>query len=76
MFKIGIDVGGTFSDFVMVKHNESPRYFKMSSSPDHPSLRVMGNGGCGDGYGMRLKDLRESTEMVTHGTTVAANTLM
>ena len=33
MFKIGIDVGGTFTDFVVVRTHETPRYFKTHSTP-------------------------------------------
>ena len=41
MYKIGIDVGGTFTDFVVDKDCESPRYFKTSSTPADPSEEVM-----------------------------------
>ena len=39
-FKIGIDVGGTFTDFVVVKDNDSPRYFKVESTPGDPSQGI------------------------------------
>ena len=41
MFKIGIDVGGTFTDFVVVEDGQSPRYFKTPSTPQDPSEGVM-----------------------------------
>ena len=37
MFIIGIDVGGTFTDFVVVKDDEAPRFFKTPSTPADPS---------------------------------------
>ncbi len=40
MFKIGIDVGGTFTDFVVAKEGDSPRYFKTSSTPADPYDRL------------------------------------
>ena len=40
MYKIGIDVGGTFTDFVVAKDGEAPRYFKTSSTPRDPSEGV------------------------------------
>ena len=41
MYKIGIDVGGTFTDFVVAKESESPSFFKTSSIPGDPSEGVM-----------------------------------
>ena len=77
MFKIGIDVGGTFTDFVVVKDHEPPRYFKASSTPAEPSQGVMaGLSDAASGYGLPLEDFLSSTEMVIHGTTVATNTLI
>ncbi|MCH7713723.1 MAG: hydantoinase B/oxoprolinase family protein [Chloroflexi bacterium] len=77
MFKIGIDVGGTFTDLVVVKDQESPRYFKVESTPGDPSLGVMaGLDNAASAYGLRLEELLDSTEMVIHGTTVATNTLV
>ena len=75
MFKIGIDVGGTFTDFVVVKDHEPPRYFKAPSTSDEPSQGVMaGLSDAASGYGLPLEDFLSSTEMVIHGTTVATNT--
>ncbi len=31
MYKIGIDVVGTFTDFVVVREEEAPRHFKTHS---------------------------------------------
>ena len=41
MFKIGIDVGGTFTDFAVVRTNDTPRYFKTHSTPREPSEGVL-----------------------------------
>ena len=41
MYKIGIDVGGTFTDFVVVRDGEAPRYFKQPSTRDDPSEGVI-----------------------------------
>ena len=41
MYKIGIDVGGTFTDFVVAGEGGQPRFFKTQSTPDDPSIGVM-----------------------------------
>ncbi|MGO4287592.1 hydantoinase/oxoprolinase N-terminal domain-containing protein, partial [Bosea sp. TAB14] len=38
MYRIGVDVGGTFTDFVMVDTEGGPTAFhKVPSTPDDPS---------------------------------------
>ena len=36
-FSIGVDVGGTFTDFVVAEGDSAPRYFKTASTPHAPS---------------------------------------
>ena len=77
MYRIGIDVGGTFTDFVVAQEGQPPRYFKTSSTPHDPSEGVMtGLRDVADAYGLSPEDLLVSTEIVIHGTTVATNTLV
>ena len=77
MYKIGIDVGGTFTDFVVAKDGEAPRYFKTSSTPRDPSEGVnVGLEEVASGYGQTLEELLGETELIIHGTTVATNTLV
>ena len=77
MFKIGIDVGGTFTDFVVAKDSESPRYFKTSSTPADPSEGVMtGLRQVADAFALSLEDLLAATGLIIHGTTVATNALV
>ena len=40
-FGVGVDVGGTFTDFVVVRNGEAPRYFKQPSTPNDPSEGVI-----------------------------------
>ena len=37
MYKIGIDVGGTFTDFVVAEEGGQPRFFKTQSTPNPES---------------------------------------
>jgi N-methylhydantoinase A/oxoprolinase/acetone carboxylase beta subunit/N-methylhydantoinase B/oxoprolinase/acetone carboxylase alpha subunit len=77
MYQIGIDVGGTFTDFVVVREQEAPQYFKTHSTPQDPSAGVMtGLQEVAAAYGLSLSALLAATEIIIHGTTVATNTLV
>lgn len=71
MYRIGIDVGGTFTDFVLVNtKNGLIAFHKVPSTPDDPSRAIA------DGMAeiLELNDV-EPTDVgyVGHGTTVATN---
>ena len=77
MYKIGIDVGGTFTDFVVAGDGEQPRFFKTQTTPDDPSIGVMaGLQEAAAAYGLSLAQLLGDTDLVIHGSTVATNTLV
>ena len=77
MFKIGIDVGGTFTDFVVTNEGEPPRYFKTPSTPHDPSEGVMaGLEDAAQAYDLSIHEFLDTTELVIHGSTVATNTLV
>ncbi len=76
-FKIGIDVGGTFTDFVVIKEGGSPAYFKTPSTPHDPSEGVLtGLKSIADSNNVNTEILLENTNLLIHGTTVATNTLI
>ena len=76
-FSIGIDVGGTFTDFVVAEDDSAPRYFKTASTPHAPSDAVMnGLRDIGEAYGLPAAELLARTRLFIHGTTVATNTLL
>ena len=77
MYKIGIDVGGTFTDFVVADGRGQPRFFKTQSTPGDPSIGVMtGLHEAATSYGLSLDQLLGDTDLVIHGSTVATNTLV
>src|SRR5438093_8560155 len=77
MFNIGIDVGGTFTDFVVVRDADAPRYFKTHSTPHDPSEGVItGLRDVATAYDLTPEQLLAATALVIHGTTVATNTLV
>ncbi len=77
MFKIGIDVGGTFTDLVVTRSGEAPRLYKTPSTPQDPSEGVLnGLRDVAEDYELGMTDLLTETSMIIHGTTVATNTLV
>lgn len=67
---IGVDVGGTFTDFVLTYEGSGERrYFKVPSTPDDPGRAVV------DGLRELGIDLG-LVERLIHGTTVATNTVI
>ena len=77
MFKIGIDVGGTFTDLAVAREGETPRFFKTPSTPRDPSEGVVnGLEDVASGYGLSLVALLSEADLIVHGTTVATNTLI
>src|SRR5438552_5476641 len=69
--RVGVDTGGTFTDFVFEAEGEL-RVFKLASTPDDPSRAII--------EGLRRiaveTDSRLSEIEVVHGTTVGTNALL
>ena len=74
--KIGIDVGGTFTDFVLAREGQAPLIHKTLSTPDDPSIAVV------EGLeqiaamltpAQTLAEFAASLDTIVHGTTVATN---
>lgn len=76
-YRIGIDVGGTFTDFVGVDGAGACTFVKSPSTPDDPSIGVMtGLGVLAEALGLDRATLLARTERIVHGTTVATNALL
>jgi N-methylhydantoinase A len=65
--RIGIDTGGTFTDFAVVR-NGAVTAIKMPSDPGNPAAPILA--------GLAALDLRGVPIEVIHGTTVATNALL
>jgi len=77
MFRIGIDVGGTFTDLVSVDARGQVRLTKVATTPTDQSLGVMaGLDRLAATLGIDTGSLLERTERIVHGTTVATNALL
>ncbi len=76
-YRIGIDVGGTFTDVVAVDEAGRVTHAKSASTPGDQSLGVMeGLALLVETLGVSLAAMLERTERIVHGTTVATNALL
>jgi N-methylhydantoinase A len=64
---IGVDAGGTFTDFVAVD-DTGLRSCKVLSTPDNPALAILD--------GLRLLGVEDGNCQVIHGTTVGTNAVL
>lgn len=73
-YRIGVDIGGSFTDFAMFDEaTKSLKSLKVFSRPDQPGAEVLqGVLAAGQRYGIDPKDI----SYFTHGTTVGINTVI
>ena len=77
MYRIGIDVGGTFTDLVAVDESGQAALAKVPSTPADPSIGVLdGLELLANTLGLDLAALLAETDRIVHGTTVATNALL
>lgn len=75
-YRVGIDIGGTFTDFALLRDGEVILH-KNLSTPEDRSIGVMeGLGKLADKEGLSLADFLNQCEAIVHGTTIADNTLI
>jgi N-methylhydantoinase A len=77
MYRIGIDVGGTFTDLVAVDDLGRAILAKVPSTPADPSIGVLdGLQLLAETLGRDRSALLAETDRIVHGTTVATNALL
>src|SRR5690348_18130345 len=82
MFQIGVDIGGTFTDCVLVGHPATDgtatyRTAKALSTKGDPADGVLaGLTELADGMGLALPELLARTERFGHGTTIGTNAVL
>jgi N-methylhydantoinase A len=76
-YKIGIDVGGTFTDFLLTRSDGESRTYKVLSTPKDPSIATMdGISEMARDEDLSLQDFLESVDVIVHGTTVTTNAVL
>jgi N-methylhydantoinase A len=74
--RIGIDVGGTFTDFIEVSGESSFRIVKVPSVPANPAQGVMaGLGQLAESHG-GLAQYLAGVDQIVHGTTITTNAVL
>jgi N-methylhydantoinase A len=77
MYRIGVDVGGTFTDLVAIDEAGATMLAKVPSTPEDPSLGVLdGLSQLAGRLGLERAALLGASDRIVHGTTVATNALL
>ena len=76
-YRVGVDVGGTFTDLICVTPSGEVVLDKTPTTLEDQSVGVMnGLGELADGFGLALGDFCAQVDIVVHGTTTADNTMI
>ena len=76
-YKIGIDVGGTFTDFLLAYEDGTTQIYKVLSTPDDPSIGLIaGLQQMADDRNVPVKKFIRDMDTIVHGTTVTTNAVL
>jgi len=76
-FKIGIDVGGTFTDFLLALDDGSSKIYKVLSTPQDPSIGTLnGLREMAAEQQLSLEEFLAHVSVIVHGTTVTTNAVL
>ncbi|MBI5480197.1 MAG: hydantoinase/oxoprolinase family protein [Deltaproteobacteria bacterium] len=75
--RVGVDVGGTFTDFLVIDDRGEARVFKTLSTPDDPSRALLqGLVEIAESYALSVEALAGKIDTIVHGTTVTTNAVL
>ena len=75
--RLGIDAGGTFTDFILADRDGVVRLFKVLSTPNEPTLAIKnGLELIADEIGVPAEDIVSNADLIINGTTVGLNALI
>ena len=76
-FRLGIDAGGTFTDFVLAEKGGDLRLFKSPSTPKDGTIAIKaGLAQISDAVGLPIEEIVQNCDLCINGTTVALNALI
>ncbi len=76
-YKIGIDVGGTFTDFLLTSEDGRSEVYKVLSTPEDPSIGLLnGLSEMAEAKKLSLNDFVKKVTTIVHGTTVTTNAVL
>jgi N-methylhydantoinase A len=76
-YRIGIDIGGTFTDFTVQDERGTITAWKEESLADDPvGVIVTGLEAIADGLGLGVEELLGGASLLVHGSTIATNTVI
>lgn len=76
-YKIGIDVGGTFTDFLLAREDGTTQIYKVLSTPEDPSIGLMnGLEEMAKDRNISLQEFIKNVDTIVHGTTVTTNAVL
>jgi len=76
-YKIGVDVGGTFTDFLLVDEKGKSEIYKTPSTPADSSVGVMaGIEEMANAHGLSMKEFLADVTAIVHGTTITTNAVL
>jgi N-methylhydantoinase A len=77
MYRVGIDVGGTFTDFLLVRDDGSFSTYKTFTSTPDQSIGIMeGLARFAEGEGTDFRIFLGTIELILHGTTATTNSVL
>jgi N-methylhydantoinase A len=77
VYRIGVDIGGTFTDFTVVDEQGEIVVWKEPTTPAEPSLAIKnGLEAIAANVGQQPGDFLRQTSLFVHGTTIATNTVI
>lgn len=76
-FRIGVDVGGTFTDFVLRSESGRTAIWKEDSTPADPERAILaGLDGLANEVGLSTREMLQATAIFVHGSTIATNAVI
>ena len=76
-YKIGVDVGGTFTDFLLVDEEGKSEVYKVPSTPTDPSIGFMaGIEEMAETKSMAMNAFLAGVTSIVHGTTITTNAVL